>query len=74
MSAKTFTMAQVAKQLGISRQTLYSWIDGGYVVAPKPTVIGRQSFRLWTESDIERARKFKGTLKRGAQTRSKKKK
>jgi excisionase family DNA binding protein len=71
---KTFTMAQAAKHLGISRQTLYSWIDAGKVAAPKPTVIGRQSFRLWTEADIDRARRFKGSLKPGPRTRSKKKK
>jgi excisionase family DNA binding protein len=62
---KTYTMAQAAKQLGISRQTLYSWIEAGHVVAPEPTAIGEQSFRLWTEADINRARKFKGALKPG---------
>lgn len=62
---KTYTMAQVAKQLGISRQTLYSWIEAGHVKAPKPTAIGEKSFRLWTAADIERARKFKGSLKPG---------
>jgi excisionase family DNA binding protein len=70
---KTYTMAQAAKRLGISRQTLYSWIDAGFVKSPKPTAIGRTSFRLWTAADIERARKFKGTLKPGPQSRLKKK-
>jgi excisionase family DNA binding protein len=60
-----YTMAQVAKQLGISRQTLYSWIEAGHVTAPKPTAIGKKLFRLWTSADIERARKFKGRLKPG---------
>jgi excisionase family DNA binding protein len=64
-SMKTYTMAEVAKKLNISRQTLYSWIEAGHVTAPKPTVIGRQSFRLWTAAEIERARKFKGSLKPG---------
>lgn len=71
---KTYTMAQAAKQLGISRQTLYTWIEAGHVSAPKPTAIGEKSFRLWTAGDIGRARKFKGTLKPGPQTRAKKKK
>jgi excisionase family DNA binding protein len=74
VNAKTYTMAQAAKQLGISRQTLYSWIEAGYVTAPKPTSIGEKLFRLWTAADIERARKFKGTLKPGPQTKAKKKK
>jgi excisionase family DNA binding protein len=71
---KAYTMAEAAKRLGISRQTLYSWIEAGNVTAPKPTVIGRQEFRLWSAADIERARKFKGTLKPGPAPRSKKKK
>jgi len=62
---KTYTMAQAAKLLGISRQTLYSWIEAGHVKAPKPTPVGEKSFRLWTATDIERAQKFKGKLKRG---------
>jgi excisionase family DNA binding protein len=66
-------MAQAAKQLGVARQTLYSWIDAGHVAAPESIAIGEKSFRLWTAADIERARKFKGTLKRGPSPRSKKK-
>jgi excisionase family DNA binding protein len=69
---KTYTMEEAAKQLGVSRQTLYAWIEAGHVAAPKPTVVGRQSFRLWTEADVKRARKFKGSLKPGPK-RSKKK-
>jgi excisionase family DNA binding protein len=68
---KTYTMAQVAEQLGISRQTLYSWIDAGYVTAPKPTAIGEKKYRLWTPADIKRARKLKGMLKRGPKPASK---
>ena len=74
MSPKTYTTAEVAEKLEISRQTLYFWIESGYVAAPKPIAVGLKSFRFWTEADIARVRKFKGTLKRGPQTRSKKKK
>jgi excisionase family DNA binding protein len=72
--AKTYTTAQVAAKLKISRQTLYSWIEGGHIVAPEPIAVGQRAFRFWTGVHIELARKFKGTLKRGPQTtRSKKK-
>jgi excisionase family DNA binding protein len=72
--AKTYTTAQAATLLKISRQTLYTWIDDGRIAAPKPIAVGERSFRLWTAADIERVRKFKGTLKPGPQARSKKKK
>jgi excisionase family DNA binding protein len=62
---KTYTTAQVAKQLGISRQTLYTWIEAEHVEAPKPIVIGRSLYRLWSAADVARVRKFKGTLKPG---------
>jgi predicted DNA-binding transcriptional regulator AlpA len=67
MTSKTYTTAQVAKKLAISRQTLYTWMESGFVVAPEPITVGQRSFRLWTAADIERARKFKGTLKPGPQ-------
>jgi excisionase family DNA binding protein len=70
---KTYTTAQVAAKLKISRQTLYSWIESGHIVAPEPIAVGRRAFRFWTGVHIELARKFKGTLKPGPQTRSKKK-
>jgi len=71
---KTYTTAQVAKLLKISRQTLHTWIEGGRIKAPKPVTVGQRAFRFWTAADIEHARKFKGTLKPGPQTRPKKKK
>jgi len=60
--AKFFSTAQAARKIGISRQTLYSWIESGLVKAPKPI---RAGVRLWTQGDIEKAAKTKGTLKRG---------
>lgn len=71
MAAKTYTSAEAAAQIRVSRQTLYSWIESGSVQAPKPIQLGRTNIRLWSRADIDRVRKFKGTLKRG---RPKKKK
>jgi excisionase family DNA binding protein len=65
MAKKTYTSAEAAARIGISRQTLYSWIEEGMVQAPKPIQLGRASIRLWAVADIDRVRKFKGTLKPG---------
>ena len=55
---------EVARLLGISRQTLQTWIARGQVSAPEISV-GGATVRMWSAMDIRRARKFKGTLKRG---------
>lgn len=73
MNAKTYTTAEVAAKVGVSRQTLYSWIEGGKIKAPKPIKLGQRSMRLWTDADIEKARRFKGTLKPGPRSKKKKK-
>jgi excisionase family DNA binding protein len=65
MSPKLYTTDKAAQAMGISRQTLQSWIKEGKITVPKPTLDGARSKRLWTESDIDRGKKFKGTLKPG---------
>jgi excisionase family DNA binding protein len=65
MSPKLYTTEQAAKEMGISRQTLQSWIKNKQIAPPKPTLDGAKSKRLWTKADIEKGRKFKGTLKSG---------
>jgi predicted DNA-binding transcriptional regulator AlpA len=60
-----FTTAQTAAKIGVSRQTLYSWIASGLVPAPKSIPVGGASIRLWTQADVELAAKGKGKLKRG---------
>jgi excisionase family DNA binding protein len=73
MAAKTYTTREAAKALGVSPQTLYTWIGRRQIDAPTPLSLGRSTMRIWTAADIERARKLKGTLKPGPK-RSKKKK
>jgi excisionase family DNA binding protein len=63
--AKAFSTSDAAKQIGVSRQTLQSWIEKKRFPAPTLEKVGRVSIRLWTEANIKRARRFKGTLKPG---------
>jgi predicted DNA-binding transcriptional regulator AlpA len=65
MGPKVYTTAQAAAKIGVSRQTLHAWIEADRIVAPKPIELGQRPVRLWTEADIQKARKYKGTLKRG---------
>jgi len=69
---KTYTTTEAAAQIGVSRQTLFTWIENNLIVAPKPVTMGRRSIRFWTKADIERVRKFKGTLRTGPRKDGKK--
>jgi DNA-binding transcriptional MerR regulator len=69
---KTYSTGDAAKQIGVSRQTLQAWIDNESIATPTLKKVGRVSIRLWTGADIERVKKFKGTLKPGRKTKLKK--
>jgi excisionase family DNA binding protein len=73
MDAKTYTTAEAAAKIGVSRQTLHAWIESGQVAAPKSIAVGKNSVRFWTQAHIDEARKFKGTLKPGPRPTKKKK-
>jgi excisionase family DNA binding protein len=59
MPLKTYSTGEAAKQLGVSRQTLQTWLSVGKIEGPKPIEVGGMTVRLWTAADISRARKFK---------------
>jgi excisionase family DNA binding protein len=71
MSPRSFTTREAAKQIGISPQTLYTWIAEKHIDAPKPIVGGKRTFRLWSKAQIDEARKFKNTLKPGVKKKKK---
>jgi excisionase family DNA binding protein len=50
---------EIAAQIGIHRVTLEEWLQKGKVKAPKKVRIGGQTYRLWTDRDVERLRKYK---------------
>ncbi len=45
--------------LKIGRQTLHRWMKGEPGLAPRKQKVGGVSIRLWTNSDVERVRKYK---------------
>ena len=71
MDSKTYTTAEAAAKVGVSRQTIYTWIETGKIDAPKPIRLGQRSMRLWTKADIEQARKFKDSMDRGPKPKKK---
>jgi|HubBroStandDraft_6_1064221.scaffolds.fasta_scaffold3011341_1 excisionase family DNA binding protein len=65
MERRSYTTAQAAAMIGVSRQALYAWIAEGKIDAPKTTTLGQRTMRLWSKAQIDAAKKFKGTQKRG---------
>jgi excisionase family DNA binding protein len=57
--AKSYSTGEVAKLIGVSRQTLQTWIAKGALAAPKPEKVGRINVRLWTDAHIKKARQVK---------------
>jgi hypothetical protein len=56
---KACSSREAAKKLGISLMTLQRYIaDGNWIKAPKLQTVGGVKLRLWTDRDIERAKKL----------------
>jgi hypothetical protein len=69
---KGLSTRQVAKKIGTTPRTLFRWIEGRLLPAPKRLVMPGQAWYIWSDRDIKRAQMVKKTVKRGRK-RSKKK-
>lgn len=65
MSPKIYTTLEAAEIIGVSRQTLYTWIAQRKIDAPESVKIGNGSMRFWAKAQVDAAKKFKGTQKPG---------
>ena len=54
-----YSTSEAAKKCGVHHITLQRWVSERKVKAPRKTRIGGVVVRLWTNSDLERDRKFK---------------
>ena len=63
-----------ARKLGISPASLSRYISSGKLPPPSVVEVGTASLHLWTEAEIERARKLLPTIADGRKTRYQKKK
>jgi DNA-binding transcriptional MerR regulator len=71
MNKATCSTGEAAKKVGVSSQTLHTWVQSGRIAPPKSVAVGRTFIFVWTAADVERAKKFKGTLKRGPKPKKK---
>ena len=55
----TYSTPEAAKKCGVHHITLQRWVSSRKIKAPVKTRVGGVVVRLWTDSDVERVRKYK---------------
>jgi len=68
---KTWSTTEVARIVEVHKATLLRWLYAGSIPEPKRYRNGGVDFRIWTERDVERVRKFKAANYRKGRGRKK---
>lgn len=55
---KTYTTVQVAKMLGVGRDTIYRWIRARKIPRAKVARLGNVQVRLWTGREVSEIRRY----------------
>ena len=66
---KTYSSRQAARKLGLPYTTLSHYMTVGKLPAPKSITTGDITVYLWTDADIENARKLLPKIANGRKTR-----
>jgi excisionase family DNA binding protein len=56
---KTYSTAKVVRILGIGNETLYRWMHEGKIPTPALQSLAGMKVRLWSEDDLDAAKKYK---------------
>jgi predicted site-specific integrase-resolvase len=54
-----YSTANVAKMVGVSKNTLLNWLYKGKIPEPRRRVEGGIDVRLWNDRDVNRVKKYK---------------
>ncbi len=69
---KNFSTRDAARKLGLSAVALSRYIAQGKVPPPEIVTLGRSTFHVWTEAQIEAVRKLLPKIANGRKTRHQK--
>jgi hypothetical protein len=69
-----YSTAQVAEILEIGTDTLHRWLKDKKVAAPKLSLVGGVKVRLWSDGDLDAAKKYKAEHYWGKGARRKRRK
>jgi hypothetical protein len=53
------TTLDVARELEVSKNTIFNWLRSGKLKEPKSIAVGGISVRVWSDADLDRARRCK---------------
>lgn len=68
----TYTTVDVARLLGIGRDTIYRWIRAGKIKGPRFVRSGNLQIRAWTKADVRQIRRYKNKQYMKTRARTKK--
>jgi excisionase family DNA binding protein len=72
MSPKVYTTGEAAAAVGIARATVQAWIAAKKIRAPRATVLGKVTVRMWTAVDVKSLRLAKEKIYRKGRGRKRK--
>ena len=56
---QSFSTAEVAKSIGVSKNTVLRWLYAGKLAEPKTQTFGGVESRVWSEADLKRAELYR---------------
>jgi predicted site-specific integrase-resolvase len=56
---KTYSTLEVAQAIGVDKSTLLRWLYSGKLAEPTRKMVEEVSVRVWSEKDLQRARKHR---------------
>ena len=67
-----YSTREVAQLVGVHLATLEEWLSRKKLKSPKTVRVGAKNYRLWSDTDVERVRKYKEKSYRKGRGRKKK--
>jgi hypothetical protein len=55
----TYSTLEVARALNVAKTTLLRWLYAGKLAEPKQQTVAGVMIRVWSEKDLERAKKYR---------------
>lgn len=55
----SYSTAEVATAIGVGKSTLLRWLQSGQLADPKRETFGGVESRIWSETDLARAKAFR---------------
>jgi hypothetical protein len=55
----TYSTLEVARAIEVNKSTLLRWLYAGKLAEPPQKTVAGVTIRIWTEKDLERAKKYR---------------